>query len=216
MSREEVDGVKTWFAQYLDWLMTHTYGLEERDAKNNHGTCWVMQAAAFAHLTGNRQVMDFCRQRFKTVLVPLQMAVDGSFPLELKRTKPYNYSIFNLDAMAVICRVLSGPSDDLWKFSLPDGRGMRRAMEYLYPYLADKARWPHPKDVMFFELYPVRQPSLLFAGVALNEPKYLELWKRLDPDPSNEEVIRNFPIRQPVLWFGPQDYLPKQLEPPPA
>ena len=201
MARPDLEAITGWFAQYLEWMMTHPYGLEERDAKNNHGTCWVMQAAAFAHLTGNLKAMDFCRERFKTVLVPSQMAPDGSFPLEIRRTKPYNYSIFNLDAMAVICQILSTPADDLWSFALPDGRGIGRAMEFLYPYLAEKNRWPHPPDVMFFEFYPVRQPCLLFAAVALKEGKYLDLWRRLDPDPTNEEVIRNFPIRQPVLWF---------------
>ena len=31
-------------------------------------------------------------------------------------------------------------------------------------------------------------------------PEYLSLWKRLNADPTVEEAIRNFPIRQPVLW----------------
>jgi len=28
------------------------------------------------------------------------------------------------------------------------------------------------------------------------------LWERLDPDPTDPEVIRNFPVRQPLLWVG--------------
>src|SRR4051812_34432623 len=43
-------GVTAWFAEYLTWLTTDPFGQQERDATNNHGTCWVMQAAAFAHL----------------------------------------------------------------------------------------------------------------------------------------------------------------------
>ena len=46
----------------------------------------------------------------------------------------------------------------------------------------------------------MRQASLLFAGLGYGEPKYIALWQRLDPDPSVEEIIRNFPIRQPILW----------------
>ena len=53
-STAETAGIKGWFADYLRWMNTHKYGIEEREAKNNHGTCWVMQAAAFARLTGNR------------------------------------------------------------------------------------------------------------------------------------------------------------------
>ena len=74
------------------------------NAANNHGTCWVMQVAAFAKFTGNQKLLEFCRERYKNVLLPNQMAADGSFPQELRRTKPYGYSIFNLDAMATICQ----------------------------------------------------------------------------------------------------------------
>jgi hypothetical protein len=132
------------------------------------------------------------------------MASDGSFPRELARTKPYGYSIFQLDNMAALCQVLSTTNDDLWTFTLPDGRGMRRAMEFLYPYLMNKDKWladGHSKDVQAWDGWPAQEPSLLFAGLAFNEPKYLELWKRLSPDPANAEVRRNLPIRQPVLWF---------------
>src|SRR3954468_19088042 len=122
----ELAGVQRWFADYLQWMRTSRNGIEEREAKNNHGTCWVMQAAAFAHLTGNGEVLDYCRGRFREVLVPGQLAADGSFPQELRRTKPYGYSLFNLEAMSAICQILSTPRGDLWKFELPDGRGMRK------------------------------------------------------------------------------------------
>jgi hypothetical protein len=200
MHAEDLAGIKSWFAEYLKWMTTHEYGIAERDARNNHGTCWVMQVAAFAQLTGNRELLDYCRRRYKEVLLPNQMAMDGSFPLELKRTKPYGYSIFNLDAFATICQILSIPEENLWEFSLQDGRGIRKGMEYLYPYLKDKSTWPHEKDVMFFDEWPVRQPCLLFAGLSLHESKYLELWKSLNGSPANEEVIRNLPIRNPLLW----------------
>ena len=198
----EVAGVKSWFADYLRWMTTSANGREEREAQNNHGTCWVMQVAAFAHLRGDGQLLDYCRTRFKTVLVPGQMASDGSFPQELRRTKPYGYSLFNLEALATVCQILSTPEDDLWKFELADGRGMRRAMEYMVPFIRDKQRWPLGPDVMYDAAWPMRQTSLLFAGLALGRPDYIELWKGLPADSNVEEVVRNFFIRQPVLWVG--------------
>ncbi len=130
------------------------------------------------------------------------MAADGSFPAELKRTKPYAYSIFQLDNMAALCQVLSTPRDDLWRFELPDGRGLRKATAYLYPYLADKSKWPLKPDVQAWAGWPARQPSLLFAGTAYREPRYLDLWKKLPPDPSDAEVRRNMAITQPLLWLN--------------
>jgi len=191
----DLAGVKKWFAEYSEWMNTHPYGIAERDAKNNHGTCWVAQVAAFAELTGDAKLTAFCRDRFQTVLIPNQEKDDGSFPEELRRTKPYGYSLFNLDALAIIAQTL-----DLWKWNLPDGRGMARAMDYMYPFMLDKKKWPLPPDVMYDKEWPIAQPSLLFAGLALNKPEYLALWRKLDHDPTVEEVLRNWPVRQPLLW----------------
>ena len=200
LSPGDLDGVKKWFAAYIDWMTTHQYGIAERDTKNNHATCWVAQVAAFAQLTGNTDQMSWCRHRFKTVLIPNQEAPDGSFPEELRRTKPYGYSIFNLDAMAIIAQTLTTKEDNLWKWQLPDGRGMAKAMDYMYPFLADKKKWPLPPDVMYDKEWPVRQPCLIFAGLALDRPEYLALSRKLDADPTVEEVLRNLPVRQPLLW----------------
>lgn len=194
------DAVKQWFREYTAWMTTHPYGLAERDAKNNHGTCWDMQIAAFGHLLGDRRLLDLARTRFKTVIVPNQIAADGSFPQELRRTKPYGYSLFNLDAMATIARILSTPQDNLWTYEY-DGRGLKQAMDYMVPYIRDKKTWPKPPDVMYDEDWPMRQASLLFGGIALHRPDYLQLWERLPADSNVEEVIRNFFIRQPVLWI---------------
>ena len=198
---EDDRGVRRWFAEYLDWITTHSYGISERDAKNNHATCWVMQVAAFARLTNDAGLLADARRRFTAIIVPNQMAADGSFPEELRRTKPYGYSLFNLEAMATVCQILSTRADSLWTFELPDGRGMRRAMAFMAPFIRDKHAWPHPPDVMYDRDWPMRQESLLFAGIALGRPDYVQLWEGLPADSSVEEVVRNYFVRQPLLWI---------------
>ena len=193
-------GVRDWFRAYEAWMTTHPYGIAERDAKNNHATCWVMQVAAFAHLTGDHALMDEARTRFETVIVPNQIAADGSFPEELRRTKPYGYSLFNLEAMATIAEILSTPDDNLWTYER-DGRGLARALAFMVPYIRDKHAWPKPPDVMYDKEWPMRQASLLFGGIALHRPEYIRLWETLPADSTVEEVVRNFFIRQPVLWL---------------
>src|SRR5262245_32421148 len=195
-----MDDVKRWFADYLAWMTTHPYGIEERDTKNNHATCWVMQAAAFAHLTSNTELMQFARDRFKSILVPGQIAADGSFFLEIARTKPYGYSLFNLDAMATICQILSNANDNLWAFQLSDGKGMRKALAFMTPYIRNKSTWPYPADVMYADQWPMRHCALLFGGLAYDRPELMDLWKTLPADSTVDEVIRNFFVRQPVLW----------------
>jgi hypothetical protein len=200
LSGKDLASVKKWFADYLEWMTTSKNGLDEMKAANNHGTCWVMQAAAFASFAGDEEKLAQFRKRYKEVLLPKQMAEDGSYPQELRRTKPYGYSLFNADAMTMVCEILSTPQDNLWQYSDDKGCNMHKAAEYIYPYIADKSKWPGKQDVMFWEFWPVRSPVLLFTGLAYNEPKYLEQWQKLKPDYSNEEVIRNVPIRWPLLW----------------
>jgi hypothetical protein len=202
LSTSDRSAIIKWFSDYVRWMTTSKNGTDERDAKNNHGTCWVMQVAAFAHLIGDEKLLAYCRDRFKTVLVPNQIAADGSFPEELRRTKPYGYSLFNLDAMAMVCQLLSTRDDNLWRFFLADGRGMGRAMEYMYPYIKDKKTWPLKPDVMYDAEWPMRHISLLLGGRALGRSEYVELWKQLPADSTVDEVVRNFFIRQPVLWVA--------------
>lgn len=202
LSPRTVSGMKDWFAHYLTWVTTHKYGLDEMNAKNNHGTCWTMQVACFAKFTGNQKLLDMCADRYKNLLLPSQMVADGSFPLELKRTKPYGYSIFDLDAMATICQILSTPKDNLWTYQTTDGRGIKKGIEFLYPYLKDKNTWPYAHDVMHWDDWPVAQPSLIFGAVALNNTNWLNTWKTLNHDPTDEEVIRNLPVRHPLIWLN--------------
>ncbi len=205
--------IKAWFNQYLTWMTTSKNGIEERDAKNNHGSCWVLQAAEFARFTRNNTVTQLCVERFQNNLVPDQVAPDGSLPLELARTKPYSYSLFCLDVLATICQVINSQPNapDLWHFTPPakDGipqAGIQKAVAFMAPYIRDKKSWPKPPDVEYFNDLPVRQPSLLFAGLAYRQPEYITLWRTLPADPTVDEIIRNFPIRQPVLWV-PQSIL---------
>jgi hypothetical protein len=196
-----VKTIKKWFADYVLWLNTSKNGVAEKLSKNNHSACWVMQVASFAKLCNDQPMLDSLRWRYKNVLLPNQMAVDGSFPLELARTKAYGYSIFNLDAMTMICQILSTPTDNLWEFKTNDGKSIQKGIAYLHPFVADKSKWPLKPDIMFWENWPVAQPFLVFGAKAYQQQAWFNTWKKLNHKPSNEEVIRNLPIRHPEIWL---------------
>jgi len=194
-------GLRSWFSAYLEWMLSSPNGREEAAEKNNHAVAYWLQVAVFARFARDERILAECRRQFRDVLLPGQLAADGSFPAELRRTKPYGYSIFQLDNFVTLSQVLSRPDDELWDFESPSGRGVRRAVAFLYPFLADKSRWPLAPDLQAWDGWPTRSPALLFAGLAYGEAGYIELWKRLPSDPADEEVQRNLSITQPLLWL---------------
>jgi hypothetical protein len=199
---KDVIEIKNWFTQYLKWVTTHSYGIDEREAKNNHGTCWVIQVAVFAKLVGDTSLLSYCNNRFKTVLLTSQMAPNGSFPLELKRTKPYGYSLFNLDAMTTLASVLSTPKENLFDFVGTGNVSIKKGIEFMFPFIVNKASWPYAKDVMYWDEWPVAPISLLFGSKATNNSSWFNTWQKLEHFPTNEEVIRNTPIRNPLIWIN--------------
>ena len=202
LSRPEQAALRAWFREYLTWMSTSEKGIAERKTLNNHAVCWALQAAEFARLIGDHDTRAEIHTQYRDTLLPGQMAMDGSFPQELARTKPYSYSIFNFDTMATLCQSLLGGGANLFTFAMPGGRSICKGAAFLYPYLRDKSGWPYAKDVEHFESLPVRSPGLLFAGLACGREEYLQLWARLNPDPTDPEIIRNYPVRQPLLWFA--------------
>jgi hypothetical protein len=197
---ELAKSLHTWFDELHTWLLTHQHGIDEGMSNNNHAVAYFLQVAVLSDFVGDKEALAKCRTKFKDVFINVQMAADGSFPRETARTKPYAYSIFQLDNMVALCKVLSTSEENLWNYEGPEGRSIKKAVAWLYPYLADKSTWPKKPDVMAWDGWPSRQPSLLFAGLAYNESKYIELWKKLPTDPTNLEVRRNIAITQPVLW----------------
>ncbi|GAA4958550.1 alginate lyase family protein [Algibacter aquimarinus] len=202
IDQQNIENIKSWFSEYLDWLTTHPYGIKERDNGNNHSTCWAMQVAAFAKLTNNKEQLEFCETFFKNVLLPKQMAEDGSFPKELSRTKPYGYSLFNLDAMASLAQLLTNDSFNFFNYESEKGRSLGLGINFLYPYIINKNNWPYKTDVMYWNDWPTKHPALLFGGLQLDNQNYISTWAKLPKIPNKPEIIRNMPVRYPLLWMN--------------
>ncbi len=190
--------MKIWFSQFVEWLTTHPYGIDERDHGNNHSTWWAAQVAAFADLAGRPDLMELCRQQFKKLL-NAQMDESGGFPAELSRTKPYDYSLFNLEAYSILAHIASTETDNLWTYEGKHG-SLEKAWNFMHPFIADKSGWPLPPDVEHFDELPIQSCGLLLAGLALENRQFLETWQGLSPERKSKEVDRTFPLRQPVLW----------------
>lgn len=198
--KPHAEPVKAWFAEYLEWLNTHPYGLEEKVHPNNHGVSWSLQAGTFADLVGNKEIPQWIEHQFKTVYLKEMMNEQGGFKDELTRTKPYGYSLFIVDVMSGVAQLLSTLDNNLWAYQTADGKGMALAMSFIYPYIKDKSAWPFKQDILYWDDWPARQASLLLGGLQLSKPEYIDTWKTLEADPDVFEIKRNLPIRYMLLW----------------
>ena len=71
----------------------------------------------------------------------------------------------------------------------------------MYPYIKDKSAWPLEPDIMYWNEWLVCHPALIFAGYGYEDQKLIKLWENLKKWPESKEGNRNFPIRQPLIWF---------------
>lgn len=205
VSKKDIENVKQWFRQFISWLTTHPYGIYEMNAKNNHGTWWHAQIASYARLTGDEKTLQLCRTRYMEILLPGQMASNGSYPEELARTKPYSYTLFNLDATASLTWILSDNSLDVWNYQLLDGRGLWKGLNYMLPFLKDKTKWPGGKDVDHFDEQPDARQFMLFAAMAGNDIEWFKLWKFLTEKNSGDESRISQALKNPLIWVAKND-----------
>ena len=202
VAAKDIEQIKDWFKQFIAWLTTHPYGIDEMNAKNNHGSWWHAQVASYARLVKNDKVLQMGLNHYKEILLPNQMASDGSYPEELARTKPYSYSLFNLDATASLLWILTDNSKDIWNYNLSDGRGISRGLDYMLPYLRDKSKWNGSKDVDHWDQQPEARQFMLFAALAGNKVEWFELWKSLRKKNSSDDSRRSMMIKNPLIWLN--------------
>jgi hypothetical protein len=135
-------GVKQWFAEYLKWLQTSKNGTDEKGSQNNHGTFYDMQVVDFAIFTGDEKLAREVLQKRTIMRMDTQFTIDGKQPLELERTKSWGYSNMNLDGWCRLAVLADRLDIDLWHTE-KDGRGIKKCIEWLMPYLLKQKEWAY-------------------------------------------------------------------------
>ena len=192
--------VKEWFTRYLQWLSSSQLGTTERQAHNNHAVCWYLQAAAFAHLTENEALLEEFRRDFEKRLLE-QIAPDGSLPQELKRTKPYGYELFTLEAFAGLAALLSTAQYNAFLQRKANGGSVYDAVKFMQIYIADKSTWHYRQDIKYFDYWPVKQNALYMADAFCGNADFKAIWQSLPDYKLKFELVRNYPVRTPELWI---------------
>jgi len=91
-----------------------------------------------------------CSPRRHRCAVNQQIQPDGKLPEELGRTRALHYTVFALEALAGSAEIGRCFGVDLWRYQSPDGRGMRKAIDFLAGYVGREKDFPytelHPED----------------------------------------------------------------------
>jgi hypothetical protein len=136
---ENQKALLVWLDSFYQWVTESKNGKDERAAKNNHGSWYDAQIVHYALVLGHKDEAHKIAQAALTNRIAAQIEPDGRQPLEIARTKSFDYCCFNLEALLQLARA-SGQTDvDLWSFATPDGRSLRTALHFMAPY-ADPAK----------------------------------------------------------------------------
>ena len=171
--------VRKWFEDYLRWLTQSRNGLEEKRSSDNHAAWWTAQVAAVATYVGDDLAAKAAFDVYRDRIFPRQIRADGSAPTEEARNSPW-YSVFNLEAYTMVCRIAEVQGVDLWSVRGKNGSTLSTVIDYLKPHLADPRQWSREQttDLETNALY-----FLAFAGMGLKKPEYITLYQRLEhPD----------------------------------
>ena len=177
---EELAGVRRWFEAYAEWLVFDEFGIDERYNGNNHSSWWGAQVAAFAKTAQRADLLDTARVQYREQLAR-QLRADGLFPEELARTKPGDYSRFNLDALCTLAAVASAPGHDLWRYRTPSGATLAAATAAHAGLYAAPETWTYGTDLEP-ALEPVAADWIYFAAQHYGDPVYARLWRTLGRD----------------------------------
>lgn len=187
----EFKALQDWFTAYLDWLLESDHGQQERNQHNNHGTMLDAQLVAFALFVGRDEVTKSVLEEVPARRIDMHIEPDGSQPHELERTRSWTYSRYNLTGLMMMAWMARHVGVDLWNYQSEDGRSMRAALDFLVPYATANKTWPYPQldeHQGAENLLLGRKPGLYLSDLlvqaarAWDEPGYLELAKRKEPE----------------------------------
>lgn len=170
-------GLQNWFDTYLIWLIESPQGKSEAKAQNNHGTWYDVQVASYALFAGRHDLAKRILAEFPSKRIAGQIDADGRQPHELARTQPWHYSIFNLEALFNAASIGERMGIDLWGLGTGDKRGIRRALDWLVPFAAGKAKWKY-REISGFQPQKLA-PLLRRASIRYREPTYEEALGKL-------------------------------------
>ena len=185
-----------WLEKYLAWATESKLGHEERTAKNNHAVFYGNQMLAIALYTGNTQLASyFINNHYHEML--RQIEPDGSMPLELQRTRPFHYVLYNIDAFTWYAELAFNLQIDLYNKKDVRGAGLKNTFIWLAPFFKGEKELPAdsvPKPELPKEYHIFKTARI--AALRFNMYEGEKYYRKLFPETWDMEF-------QNVFWPPP-------------
>lgn len=197
-SKEYKTGMNAWLRVYLDWLTKSKLGKKGAKQTNNHGSWYHFQIASLAMYLGDTKLANTTFERVKDSFA-FQFDGKGAQPHELKRTRSYFYSAFNLDAMTRIATMSEKAGNSIWDYESKDGKSFAKAINFLLP-ATQGAQWPYKtKGVKPIYL----APTLARISAVMENDKYPQILHKIlneeftSADVEISEIYLHFALIEP-------------------
>jgi len=138
-------------------------------------------------------------KQFPKDRIARQFAADGTLPEELIRTRTWHYSNWTLTAVTRLAAIGECVDLDLWNYRLPDGRGLKKSVDYMAGFAGRETEWPYT-EIAF---KPGGQAD--FARRIYMETLRTAAWGY--DDPAYEKMAAPYAVKYAdapeLVWLGP-------------
>ena len=167
------DGIINWISLYLDWLLNSKNGIDERNTKNNHGTHYDLQCVSMYIFCGKiSEAQNYIRE-YTFPRLSAQVLPDGSQPLELARTKSWDYAIMNLNGFIDLAILADKIDVDLWNYKKGNQIYIRSMIDWFIPYIMKEKNWKW-KQIKKTKVSRIKR-ALEYAREFYGDSAYLKL-----------------------------------------
>jgi hypothetical protein len=136
------ESLQKWAIDFVTWMETHPVGIQEKEARNNHGTFYDLLNALLAIYSDTEISLRLSLLRYQDRMLT-QFAPDGSQPIEMERSDNFFYHVFNLTGALLVARLSEHVHDiDLLFHETQAGGSIPRALAFLTPYAIEEQSWP--------------------------------------------------------------------------
>jgi hypothetical protein len=138
IDRKTMDGMKTWFGNFAQWMMESYLGKAEYYSSNNHGIAYDVLLANIAAFIGRKDITDSITGDFLWMRLESQIMPDGSQPMELSRTRSYHYVLYNIVHIIDFCILQENLGN---KYYQKNKEIIDSAILWVEPYVGHPEAW---------------------------------------------------------------------------